>query len=582
MIPAPLDPARDGWPHGPGRLVLFGPPGTGKTRSVLHTWLVPALRARVPPEDILAVSFTRAAAGEIAERLARELGCAVEDVRECSRTIHSEAFRMVRDVRPALRLRGARDEAPRGAHESDGDEEAKDEGDLRKAMLGAWSLARNLLHEDLSEVALPEGLNRAELEADREAYEHAKSLRNEIDFTDMLSIALNEGYVRSRQLVIVDEAQDLSPLQWQLVARWGSAAQRVVLVGDPDQAIHEWCGADAGALARYAMRPGFAARRLARSYRVPAVVHQLARAVILRNEDRIDAPYEPDARPGEAWDASPLQAAREALDAWRRGESVLWLARTTKLLKAHGTELVRQGVPFTSERGYSPLGAPTAVAAARAVVAIRAGARAAVEDVRYMLEDLPARGFFPPRAKKETREEVGAWPGGARVARQDLEALGMELGQLLAGTLTEALTLVKLEQRAADLARLVDLHGPEVLGETPPPQKGARGGAANLSTPAVSPNGRGGEVRRGRVTLTTMHASKGREAALVVLDLEAPRVVARELDERAEAERRLLYVGLTRVRGRLLLLRAPAERDLGHVLGLPSVRRLPAQIPAGA
>lgn len=583
MIP-PLDPARDAWPHGPSHVVLIGPPGTGKTRSLLHTWLLPALRRGVRPSNILACSFTKAAAGEVSARLARELDADPKEFRYCCSTIHSEAFRLLRHAHPGTTVH---DTDERLAPDAQPNEEASAEPEkrlrespLRAAMRTVWDFARNTLAEgDTVEERLEATLPRfaddrrisqytiEQLAADALEYERGKRERGAIDFTDMLELALDLG-APARELLVVDEAQDLSPLQWQLVAAWGRAARRVVLIGDPDQAIYGWNGGDAMPLGHYARSSGWTVRRLAKSHRVPRAAHRLARDLILQDPERMDAPYDPADHAGAAEDVSRAEV-RAALDAFvdvttfaapRRPEALVLARSRATLSGGIARELAVTGVPFLSEKGYSPLGAPSALAVARAIVGLRAGG-AYVRDVRQLLHELPARGHFPPRRKQQLMVEVNEWPEDAKVSVETLEAMGIGVRSLLAGTLVDGLRAAKIGQdkrsvslgrdRAAELDLLVDRWGPQVLEGRP------------------------------TIVLTTLHASKGREAELVVIDMDMPWPSAKAIEQGEDGEeRRLLYVGLTRTKDRLLLLRSSREKDLGHALGLAGVATADVSTPA--
>ena len=65
-----------------------------------------------------------------------------------------------------------------------------------------------------------------------------------IDYTDMLSRYINEGFVPTFDVVLIDEAQDLSLLQWEMVQKIIDRADQVYIAGDDDQAIYKWAGAD--------------------------------------------------------------------------------------------------------------------------------------------------------------------------------------------------------------------------------------------------------------------------------------------------------------------------------------------------
>lgn len=562
--PAQLDLRTDGFGVGPKRLVLFGPPGTGKTHKALEGWIVPALRAGVAPGEILATSFTNAAADELGSRVAGsvpDLDIHPDELGWCSSTIHSQALATIPDHlrRPLYK----RDKKRLAEDDTDGDEGGKLGGGdrrLRDAALTAWdyiraTLAHGATTVDRVEAVLPAfaGDNRfaeydaADLAREIDAYEAAKAAAGESDFSDWLELAANHGQVPYRRLLIVDEAQDLSLLQWVVVQRWIDAAEHVVLIADPDQAIHEWAGADPGPILTYARSEGWAVRRLAKSRRVPARAHRLARRLILADPHRMDAPYEPADLEGSVAEADTRQVVDALEEAARARTKTLVLSRSKRLLGERlGNELVRRGVPHVSERGYSPLGAPTILAAARATIDLRRGA-AVAGDVAELLDQLPARGHFPAKQKEKIVDQVRTWPKNALVRPRSLEVLGVSLKAYLELSLCDAMHQLLRDEggyrgsrdRGAELERLVQAHGEDVLRETP------------------------------TVVLTTLHASKGREAPLVVVDLAMPKAVAHGLaDGRSTpSERRLLYVGITRTQDRLLLMR-DGSWDLGRALCL--------------
>lgn len=540
-VPAPLG-LTDASPGGPARLVILGPPGTGKTEATVEWFARPALAASgFDASRVLVCSFTRAAAGVARERLAatapRRL--TADDLQPCARTIHAEALSLVRSVRD-VKLRGGR-ELP------DARLEHVDVGrDRRAQALRVWDLARGLRQRnDLRgafALAAPVGLTVAEVQAEIERYELAKAKANEIDFTDLLEIALTLP-CPERDLVVVDEAQDSSPLQWALFERWGSAARKFVLVGDPDQAVHRWCGAWPERLVELARAEAWEVRRLAQSHRVPRAHHRIAVPVIRVVRDRLDAPYTPAGREGTVTIASRDEALERLERAAAEGTTTLVLARSGAILHRFARPLAERGVPFAHERGYSPLTPLPRLAAARGLVALRGHLPAAPADLRELVTALPANFFAHSTRRVVVRALQRAQD--TLVTPQVLNSMGLCPDELLEGDLAGALALLELDRRASmqrrlvqDLARLVEVRGPGILTSSP------------------------------SVTLTTAHGAKGREAPLVVVDLEAPPLVRRNMADRGDDhERQLLYVALTRSCEELALVRH-RRRDLGHQLGL--------------
>lgn len=567
LVPRPLDPETDAYPCGPEQLVLVGPPGTGKTRAVLDLWLAPAVQDG-DPKEVLGCSFTKAAAREMLSRLADQTGVDGTTLRQVCRTIHSESLRIVRDSgRPCevFDERTRRKKGKEGEEEEEigGDWESlsNPERDLEAEARRVWTLARHRfplehLHGEpverlISRVIRHDSTFRIDhLSAVVRDLEVRKQTAGQIDFTDMLLGALQLWSPR-RRLIVVDEAQDLSPLQILLVQHWAEKAEQLVWVGDPDQGIYAFAGADGHHLTGL-IRSGVPARRLRRSWRVPVAVHDLARSLILQNRQRIDAPYDPGDRRGDVLELhDQVEAAR--LCAQERGECFV-LARIARALDPYATWLADQGIPFIRERGGpSPLrqtGLVKLVLALHHLVAGHLAPRSAALELVDQLPGRPAGRFFRgtkkaclAALKAETALEVG---------RTEIEEAGAKLGQLLPATpgdwrhVALALEALGLAEETEGHLRILRNFGPDGLTRTP------------------------------RIRLTTIHSAKGREADLVVLDLATTRPTQQEIAATStgeEGERRVLYVGLTRTRDRLVLVRAPATSDLGNLLGLKSVYR---------
>jgi DNA helicase-2/ATP-dependent DNA helicase PcrA len=590
-----FDPTSDGYGAPAPETLLIGPPGTGKTRAVLEAWLVPALHT-LRPHEVLATSFTVAAATEMRERLAKATGLHDRDLFSVCKTTHSEALRLVRVERPGVAIwkpsmapKGGTLAAAFSARDAEEAEEARrheeaqlltvqgpppapptpDVEDRWEAMakpcaeLGAeairlWGLARCIWPRDAHDI--PRMVERVlvrtesrfrndEITAEIRRLEAMKAAAGAVDFTDMLILALDLPAPR-RSLLIVDEAQDLSPLQILLVEHWASSAEHLVWVGDPDQGIFAFAGADGAHLTALIRSGGIAVRSLQRSWRVPAMAHRLARAIILRNADRVDAPYAPADRPGEGYEIRQRGAgvdpdAVSFLETMAEGGSVFLLARTNARLGEYGVELAEAGIPYRAERGSSPLQLRSMLDALLAIRGLQARRRIGADQARALHKLIPGR----PRhawllGKKGASESaLKALDNGAQLDAGDLVRCGVDADAIEAcGTVEEALRAIGRLEEAEPLLRIV---------------RHADGDWGVLTRPPT-------------ITLTNLHCSKGREARAVLLDLACPRKVRSELVRgkagAVEEERRLLYVGLTRAQDVLGLVRTPD--DLGDRLGL--------------
>ncbi len=290
-----FDPDVDAFGKGPDRLVVVGPPGTGKTRTSLEHFILPALR-QCMADRILACSFSNAAADELKGRLSKRLGVSTQSLRETCSTIHSEALRRYRRFgNPNPRLYNPATRESKEIKWGSVEQPSKGGNELTVAAAEVWDMARHCFREDelqelCSEAATTRRFTGKDLEAAVRAIEHDKVEQNSLDFTDMLAKALHYE-PREVDLLLVDECQDLTPLQWALVDHWSKKAARVVLLGDHDQSVHAWMGVNPDILLDRIR--SWDVRILSQSYRVPRAVHAVARDIILRVQAREDADYHP-------------------------------------------------------------------------------------------------------------------------------------------------------------------------------------------------------------------------------------------------------------------------------------------------
>ena len=112
----------------------------------------------------------------------------------------------------------------------------------------------------------------------RNSLEEFKHRNNKSDFTDMLSLFVETGNVPELDVVIVDEVQDLSILQWKVCEKLFKNAKRVYISGDDDQAIFRWAGADV----EYLINMKGTQQVLDQSYRCPKLVHNVADEIVQR------------------------------------------------------------------------------------------------------------------------------------------------------------------------------------------------------------------------------------------------------------------------------------------------------------
>ncbi|MGH3772678.1 MAG: ATP-dependent helicase [Pseudonocardiaceae bacterium] len=524
-------------PRGP--VCVLAGAGTGKTRTITRRIAQLVRTGHVAPGQVLAVTFTARAAGEMRTRL-RDLG--VGGVQ--SRTFHAAALRQLRYFWPRvvgdepwpllehkLRLVG---QAAQRAGTGIGAEDLRDvAGEIE------WAKASLVTAENYpaAVAAARRGtpLPAAQVAVIYAGYEELKNRNRVLDFDDLLLhtvAALEEHSAVAQEFrdryrcFVVDEYQDVTPLQQRMLDAWLGARDDLTVVGDVNQTIYSFAGAAPRFLLEFSRRfPDAVTVRLHRDYRSTPQVVSLANRVIsaargrpagarLRLEGQRGAGPEPSfaEHEDEPTEADAVAAAIEQL--LREGTPAAEIAvlyRVNAQSQAYEQALDARGIPFQVRGGERFFHRPEVRAAVRA---LRAAATAAAADSTFEL-GATVRAVL---ARQGLTDQPPAGSAG-RSRWESLRALA-ELADDLAGSTPDA----DLGRLAAELdARADAAHPPAVQG----------------------------------VTLASLHSAKGLEwdaVFLVGLAEGTLPIHYAEGDQAAlEEERRLLYVGVTRARRRLAL-----------------------------
>lgn len=427
--------------------------------------------------------------------------------------------------------------------------------ELEKEALRVWDKARNMFPEVARENRTDaiDGVLRTEgnytflphhIHSAIDVYEKSKERERLVDFTDLLFRALVME-PRYREVLVVDEGQDISNLQILLIKHWAQAAKFLVVIGDGDQSIYGWRGAS-GALLRE-MEATAEIRRLGVSRRVPRAPHALACRLIAKNRNRLDSPYESNNSEGEVRAIiNPAAVFSDIESSVNDGRSVFVLARSRTILDGYADVLADRGLPFLHERGASPLGARRLVDALGTMLYIRTDEMVAAESALRLVNFLPGRP-----AKK--------WFSGSKTTCLETIKLSVEAGEFL--------DVRALRNAGVNTGRIVEQPLPDVFRDIGPT-------AYRRVIPLLhllERWGRGVLGPQPPIVLTTFHGSKGREAHLVVVDLTTPKLVEGELllpSASRDEERRNLYVAITRTLDKLVLVRTMQHFNLGRLLGL--------------
>ena len=334
------------------RYKVVGPPGTGKTRRLLNE-VQKYVDKGVPLNRIGYFAFTRKAAGEARDRFLKiKTELTKKDIKYFQ-TLHSLAFNRLglkeENVMQDLNYKAIGDTC--GIQIKYASYETNNWNGIFSSdseYLGLINLARVKQISVLEQLDLNEHLSRIErdkLDAIDKEINNYKKIYNLIDFTDMIQKFLDTNDTPEFDVIFVDEAQDLSLIQWSMINKIEKdTGCDVWVAGDDDQAIFGWAGADVDSFINYDAEEIL----LKESERVPSSIQKIALDVINRIQDnRIDKQYFPKSETGDIYERYKLSDIDMTTGDW------LILTRTKSLLKPIPTYLKKKGLFFNTAQGNS-------------------------------------------------------------------------------------------------------------------------------------------------------------------------------------------------------------------------------------
>ena len=280
------------------RTIVLGPPGTGKTHTLLEK--VDDYLKTTNPDRIGYFAFTRKAANEAKERAMKKFNFSEDDLPHF-RTLHSLAFRTLGIKKDQVMQKRHYEDLGRKENlfldYNDYDEEETGLFTTKSDYLRIINLAK------LRNISIDRQYNMKEHNQDVEygtlihlanELERYKKEYNLIDYNDMILKFIQKDMSPNFDVVFIDEAQDLSLMQWSMVKNIWEKTVDSYIAGDDDQAIFRWAGADVDSFIAQEGKP----LHLKESKRVPRKIHELANDIIGRVNNRIDKSWNPKKHEG--------------------------------------------------------------------------------------------------------------------------------------------------------------------------------------------------------------------------------------------------------------------------------------------
>jgi DNA helicase-2/ATP-dependent DNA helicase PcrA len=616
-----------------GPLLVHAGPGSGKTRVIVHRIAYMVLEAKIKPHHILAVTFSRKAAGEMQKRLEELLGemAALLTVS----TIHSACLRILR--REGIPGLGTAFEV------YDEEEQNKlirqcmeraglsiEDNDLRR-FKGIISYAKINMIGPGSVVPGSGGRFDDASAAVYRSYQQALKKQRALDYDDMLISTYRlfkedapalKKYQLLYKYILVDEFQDTSSLQYQIIKLLGAGHRNVCVVGDPDQTIYSWRQAEIRNIDHFRKDfPGTRVIGMDENYRSSKAIVDAANALITHNSRRKEKQLTTsreegnkvtvvklDDEDGEARFIAHTVRALSAQSGLKNSDfSVLYRVNAQSRALEDGFNVeglpykLATGMPFYKRREIMDIAAwlrvirnpmdDTALTRAirlagkgiggQSMAALQSGAEKSGSHLFQALEQAAVGSLpsLPVRAQRSAAHFL------TLVRDLQAEARHISLVTLMNHILEKTAYLEHLkseddpEERWENVLELISLAG---TYEHLNPIEALSSLLQKLNAAAdVSERGQGEET----VTFNTLHGSKGTEFPVVfIAGVEEgllPHSKSLDDPEELEEERRLCYVGITRAMDSVYLTYAEKRRSFGEIsYRVPSrfIREIPRHL----
>ena len=606
-------PQREAVLHNEGPLLILAGAGSGKTRVIVHRIARLIRENNVNPRNILAVTFTNKAAGEMRERVEKLLGGGESPLIS---TFHSTCARILRREIRHLGYEG-----------NFAIYDEKDTEKLLKEIVSEMNLDEKRFPAKLFASAIDDFKNAGRLPADVPAhdiktekiagvysvYQERLKRCNALDFGDLVLLTVRlfetmpevlDRYRERFQWLLVDEYQDTNPIQYRLVRLLAGTRKNLCVVGDDDQSIYRWRGADLRNILDFEKDfPGVKVVKLEQNYRSTGTILAAAGRVVEKNRGRKRKTLWTENPAGERivyrQTADEREEARfvcREIERYARkgggGGDVAVFYRTNAQSRVVEDALVAEGIPYRMVGGmrfYERMEVKDILAYLKAIdnpadeVALKRIINTpprgiGLATVDRISELASSRGILFHDALREAASGglLASGPRGKVASFVDMMerfrkwAETVSLTELASRIIRESGYEARLKDERSEEAqdRLANLQ--ELLAAMDEFERvdGEKTLSSFLEQVALVTDLEREESGQGVVTLMTLHSAKGLEFPLVfIVGMEErlfPHGRALEDDAQMEEERRLCYVGMTRAKERLYLVNARRRRIFGQ------------------
>ena len=490
---------------------IFGPPGTGKTTTLINI-VQEKLLDGVRPEEIGFMSFSRKAATEARERASLILDLNPKDM-IYFRTLHSLAFSWLglstsevmsgRDYNELGKLVGLDFRTTQTVNMEEGALFNIGAGGDKYMSLIQYARVKKVDLEEEFHKGWDQSLNKQQLLVLDKAFKDYKRANRKVDFIDMIERFIWQDTSPEFELLIIDEAQDLAPLQWEMVQDvLVPNSNEIYYAGDDDQAIYSWMGVDADNFLNASSDKII----LDQSYRVPEHPFAFAKGLTDQITKRENKEWKPKEEKGfVTWHNNILDVDM------REGEWLI-LTRTNYIANKVCQSLRDEGYVFWREgEGWSV--SINVLVAIEVWIKLKRGATVPADLLKPF-----SKLIDPKYIQRSGRKIMYSLPDDEEYTLIDLKRLcGFEANNFVTWQ-----NVLKVSEQVAAYIISVRRRGEKILSADP------------------------------RIRVSTIHRAKGGEADNVALLLDSTKACVESPDQ--DAERRVWYVGVTRAKKELHII----------------------------